>query len=53
MFWKDKIEWITTMEEEFIICVLHNRKVNLGYGDCSEGSRTIAPNDNCSPQPQN
>ena len=24
------------MEEEFIISVLHNRKGNLGYGDCSK-----------------
>ena len=24
------------MEQEFIIGVLHNRKVNLGYGDCSK-----------------
>ena len=24
------------MEEEFIICVSHNRKGNLGYGDCSQ-----------------
>ena len=29
-------EWITFMEEELIIGVSHNRKGNLGYGDCSQ-----------------
>ena len=24
------------MEEEFIVCVSHNRKGNLGYSDCSQ-----------------
>ena len=27
-------EWITIVEEEFIIGVSQNRKGNLGYGDC-------------------
>ena len=27
-------EWITFMEEKFIVGVSHNRKGNLGYGDC-------------------
>ena len=33
---KRLFEWITNMEEEFILRVLHNRKRNLGYGDCSK-----------------
>ena len=38
MVWifKRLFEWITNMEEEFILRVLHNRKRNLGYGDCSK-----------------
>ena len=33
---KRLFEWITNMEEEIILRVLHNRKRNLGYGDCSK-----------------
>ena len=29
-------EWITIMEEEFIIGVSQNRNGNIGYGDCSK-----------------
>ena len=38
MVWifKRLFEWITNMEEEFILRVLHNRKRNLGYGDSSK-----------------
>ena len=35
-FFKRLFEWITNMKEEFIIGVLHNEKINLGYGGCSK-----------------